>query len=50
MGAAFLLLLQPVGINYLSISLIIMTFLLLVFTRIKTPILILAGVLLGLFI
>ena len=50
MGAAFLLLLQPVGINFLSIGLIIMTFLLLVFTRIKTPLLILAGVLLGLFI
>ena len=50
MGAAFLFLLQPVGINFLSIGLIIMTFLLLVSTRIKTPILILAGVLLGLFI
>jgi len=50
MGAAFLLLLQPVGINYQSIGLIIMTFLLLVFTRIKTPFLILAGVLLGLYI
>ncbi len=50
MGAAFLLLLQPVGINYLSIGLIIMTFLLLVFTRIKTPLLILVGILLGLFI
>jgi chromate transporter len=50
MGAAFLLLLQPVGINYLSIGLIVLTFLLLVFTRIKTPFLILAGVLLGLFI
>ena len=50
MGAAFLLLLQPVGINYLSIGLIIMTFLLLVFTRIKTPLLILAGILLGLFV
>jgi len=50
MGAAFLLLLQPVGINYLSIGLIIITFLLLVFTRIKTPFLILTGVLLGLFI
>jgi chromate transporter len=50
MGTAFLLLLQPVGINYLSIGLIIMTFLLLVFTRIKTPLLILAGILMGLFI
>jgi chromate transporter len=50
MGAAFLFLLQPVGVNFFSIGLIIMTFLLLVFTKIKTPILILAGVLLGLFI
>lgn len=48
-GAAFLLLLQPIGINYLSVSIIICTFLLLVFTRIRTPFLILAGVLLGLF-
>jgi chromate transporter len=50
MGAAFILLLQPVGINFLSIGLIIMTFLLLVFTRIKTPFLILGGILLALFI
>lgn len=50
MGAAFILLLQPVGINFLSIGLIILTFSLLVFTRIKTPFLILTGVLLGLFI
>lgn len=50
MGAAFLFLLQPVGVNFFSIGLIIMTFLLLVFTKIKTPILILAGVLLGLFV
>lgn len=50
MGAAFLFLLQPVGVNFFSIGLIIMTFLILVFTKIKTPILILAGVLLGLFI
>jgi chromate transporter len=50
MGAAFILLLHPVGINYLSIGLIITTFLLLVFTRIKTPFLILGGILLGLFI
>jgi chromate transporter len=50
MGAAFLLLLQPVGINFFSIGLISITFLVLVFTKIKTPLLILAGVLLGLFI
>lgn len=50
MGAAFLLLINPVGINYLSVSLIISTFLLLVFTKVRTPIIILFGVLLGLFI
>ena len=48
MGAAFLLLINPVGINYLSVSLIITTFLLLVFTKVRTPIIILCGVLLGL--
>lgn len=50
MGAAFLLLIKPVGINYLSVSLIIITFLLLAFTKIRTPLIILAAVLLGLFI
>ena len=49
MGAAFLLLISPVGINYLSVSLIISTFLLLIFTKIRTPIIILFGVLLGIF-
>ncbi len=48
MGAAFLLLIHPVGINYLSVSLIIITFLLLAYTKIRTPIIILAAVLLGL--
>jgi len=47
MGAAFLLLIQPVGINYLSVILIIITFLLLAFTKIRTPLIILAAVLLG---
>lgn len=50
MGAAFLLLLPPIGINLLSVSLVLGTFLILVFTSIKTPFLILAGVLMGLFI
>ncbi|MFA6945505.1 MAG: chromate efflux transporter [Pedobacter sp.] len=50
MGAAFLLLINPVGINYLSVSLIVITFLLLVFTKIRTPFIILAGVLLGLYL
>ncbi|MFA5245652.1 MAG: chromate efflux transporter [Pedobacter sp.] len=50
MGAAFILLLKPVGIDLFSVGLIIMTFLLLVFTKIKTPVIILAGVLLGFFL
>lgn len=48
MGAAFLLLIKPVGINYLSVSLIISTFLLLTFTKVRTPIIILCGVILAL--
>ncbi|HQT21615.1 MAG: chromate transporter [Sphingobacteriales bacterium 17-39-43] len=50
MGAAFLLLIHPVGINYLSVGLIISTFILLAFTKIRTPVIILATVLLGLFL
>lgn len=50
MGAAFILLLKPVGIDLFSAALIISTFLLLVFTKIKTPVIILAGVLLGFFL
>ena len=50
MGAAFLLLIHPVGINYLSVGLIVSTFLLLAFTKIRTPLIILATVLLGLFL
>ncbi len=50
MGAAFLLLLPPIGINVLSLSIVLGTFLILVFTRIKTPVLILTGVLIGMLI
>jgi chromate transporter len=49
MGAAFVLLMQPIGISLMSVSIVIITFLTLVFTRIRTPFLILAGILLGLF-
>ncbi|MHB1179932.1 MAG: chromate efflux transporter [Daejeonella sp.] len=49
MGAAFLLLMQPVGISLMSVSIVLITFLLLIFTRVKTPFLILAGILLGVF-
>ena len=47
MGAAFLFLLQPVDFNILSIGTVVITFLLLTLTKIKTPVLILMGVLLG---
>ena len=49
MAAAFLLLIEPVGINVLSVSVIFITFLIMVYTKIKTPFLIIAGILLGLF-
>jgi chromate transporter len=48
MGAAFLLLMQPIGISLMSVSIVVSTFFILVFTRIRTPFLILAGILLGL--
>lgn len=48
--AAFILLLQPIGLNLLSVSLVVGTFLLLLFTRIKAPVLILLGVVLGIFL
>lgn len=50
MGAAFLLLIPPIGINLFSMSIVLGTFLLLVFTRIRTPFLILGGFLMGLFL
>ena len=48
MATALILLTQPLGLNYLSYLIVAVTFLLLKFTRIKTPLIILAGVLLGL--
>jgi chromate transporter len=50
MIAAFFLLLKPVGVDWTSIGIIIITFLLLQFSNIKTPILILLGAILGYFI
>lgn len=47
MIAAFLLLLSPAGVNFKTIITMIITFLILKFTKIKTPYIILAGVLLG---
>ncbi|MET3113842.1 chromate transporter [Pedobacter sp. CG_S7] len=48
--AAFILLLKPIGIDYLSISIMGITFLILNFTRISPPIIVIAGILLGYFI
>lgn len=50
MFAAFVFLLQPISFNLLSIGLIIGTFLILNFTPVRTPLLILAGILLGIFL
>ncbi|RYZ23963.1 MAG: chromate transporter, partial [Sphingobacteriales bacterium] len=45
--AAFLLLLQPIVLDWLSIVVMLVTFAALNFTRINAPLLIIAGVLLG---
>lgn len=45
--AAFILLAQPIGFQWLPISLIVSTFLLLNFTKISPPLIILAGIVLG---
>jgi chromate transporter len=50
MIAAFFLLLKPVGTDFLSIGIVIITFLLLQFTKVKTPLIILLGAILGFFI
>lgn len=50
MISAFLLLIQPTQINFINISLIVATFLILNFTKIKTPYIILGGILLGIFV
>ncbi len=50
MISAFLLLIQPTQINFINIGLIAATFLILNFTKIKTPYIILGGILLGIFV
>jgi len=47
MIAAFFLLLQPVGLNYISTLSIVITFLILRYTKIKTPYIIFGGIILG---
>lgn len=49
MFTALYLLMKPVGFNPVPIGIIAATFIVLKFTKIKTPVLILAGVLLGMF-
>jgi len=48
--AAFILLAKPIGFDLMEISLIIVTFLILNFTKISPPFIVLAGILLGYFI
>lgn len=48
--AAFILLVQPIGFDWISITILISTFLLLLYTKISPPIIVLAGVVLGYFI
>ena len=49
MSAAFLFLLQPMPFNLLNTGFMTITFLLLTFTKIKSPVIILAGLVLGFF-
>lgn len=48
--AAFILLLKPIGIDFLSIGIMTVTFLVLNFTKISPPLIVIAGILLGYFI
>ena len=48
--AAFIMLVQPIGLDFLAILILISTFLILNFTRISPPFIVLAGILLGYFL
>jgi chromate transporter len=48
--AAFILLVKPVGLDVLSVSIIVITFLILNFTKISPPFIVLGGILLAYFI
>jgi chromate transporter len=48
--AAFIFLLRPIGLNLMSVVLVISTFLILEFSKINTPVLIIAGMLMGYFL
>lgn len=47
--AAFILLIKPIGFNLMPLSIIVSTFLLLNFTKISPPLIIIAGIILGYF-
>jgi chromate transporter len=47
--AAFILLLIPIGLNWIFLGIMLVTFLLLNYTKISPPIIVLAGILLGYF-
>jgi chromate transporter len=48
--AAFILLVRPIGLDFMAIIILICTFLILNFTKISPPVIVLAGILLGYFI
>ena len=48
--AAFILLVQPIGLDWLAITILVTTFLLLLYTKISPPFIVLGGVILGYFI
>jgi chromate transporter len=48
--AAFILLLLPVALNAMAIAVMIVTFLILNYTKISPPFIVLAGILLGYFL
>lgn len=50
MAAAFILLMEPVGLHLQSSIIVALTFLILLFTRIRTPFIILGGIVLGLLV
>lgn len=48
--AAFILLVKPIGLDYLAISILVITFLILNFTKISPSFIVIAGILLGYFL
>ena len=48
LAAAFIFLLQPLGLCFFSVSIVVLTFFILTFTKVRIPVLIITGILLGL--